>query len=141
MMKNNKGFTLMELMIVVAIIGIIAMFAIPSYQNAQRKARITEAVAALTAAQSQIEKYRLTARKAYKDITLADANVDPNIVYSGKTIYTMVYTPTPTAQLSTGNDYTLTATGKTDWIKATDACYTLSMNSSGNLAQKNNCPK
>lgn len=41
--RNNQGFTLVELMIVVAIIGILSSIAIPNYQKYQAKARQTEA--------------------------------------------------------------------------------------------------
>ncbi|PZS68733.1 pilin [Stenotrophomonas maltophilia] len=54
-MKNQKGFTLIELMIVVAIIAILAAIALPAYQDYTSKSKVTAALADLAAHKTQFE--------------------------------------------------------------------------------------
>ena len=54
-MKKQTGFTLIELMIVVAIVAILAAIALPAYQNYVLRAKGTELVSAMSAAKTQAE--------------------------------------------------------------------------------------
>ncbi|MDM5126850.1 pilin [Aeromonas salmonicida] len=54
-MKKQSGFTLIELMIVVAIVAILAAIALPAYQNYTKKAKMTELVSASGAAKLAVE--------------------------------------------------------------------------------------
>ena len=57
--RPQRGFTLIELMIVVAIVGILASVAIPAYQDYTVRAKVTEGLAAASAVKASISDYYL----------------------------------------------------------------------------------
>ncbi len=65
-MKKQKAFTLIELMIVVAIVGILAGIAYPSYQDSVKKSRRSDAKAALMGFANAMERY-YTENNSYCD--------------------------------------------------------------------------
>jgi type IV pilus assembly protein PilA len=84
-MKNSHGFTLIELMIVVAIIGILAAIAIPSYQDYIVKTQLNRAVGELSAYKTPFEM-RVTSSASmsnsdigYNPSNLTTGNIATNI--------------------------------------------------------------
>ncbi|MBN7117125.1 pilin [Ectopseudomonas oleovorans] len=63
--QMQKGFTLIELMIVVAIIGILAAVALPAYQDYTKRAKMTEAIAFVAAAKTGVAE-------AFSDLNTLD---------------------------------------------------------------------
>ncbi|ROR01943.1 type IV pilin protein [Desulfosoma caldarium] len=76
-MKESKGFTLVELMIVVAIIGILAAVAVPFYQRYVKKARLTSLVIpGVHAIETSISTYYSVQQKFPTDSDLEDMQMD-----------------------------------------------------------------
>ena len=57
MLSRERGFTLIELMLVVAIIGILLTIAMPAYQDYAKRAKVSEALAALSNCRSEVTHY------------------------------------------------------------------------------------
>ena len=74
----QKGFTLIELMIVVAIIGILAAVALPAYQDYTIRARVSELVLAASGYKTTVGD------KAFNDTTLASAGAGLTVTAVGK---------------------------------------------------------
>ena len=68
-MKHKKGFTLIELMIVVAIVAILAAVGFPSYNNYQKRARRSDAQQLLLDTANKLEQNLLISRTYITDFT------------------------------------------------------------------------
>ncbi len=71
MRKMQQGFTLIELMIVVAIIGILAAIAIPAYQDYTARAQMSEAMTLMGGAKTAYAEYRMQNGSAPTSNTVA----------------------------------------------------------------------
>ena len=130
-MRRN-GFTLIELMIVVAIIGILAAIAYPSYQNYKIRTQRTDAQAEMIAIGQSLAQFKAT-RGNYSSATIAviyGAAVTPK---SGTALYDLTLNVTGstweliaspkagTTQAGNGN-IILNSHGWKCWTKTTTAC-------------------
>ena len=94
-LKRISGFTLIELMITVAIIGILASIALPSYEQYILKANRQAAQAVLMENAQFMERYFTTNNK-YTDATLLSA-VSPKGASGAAIKYNITFSTTPTA--------------------------------------------
>lgn len=118
-MKKQMGFTLIELMIVVAIVGILGAIAYPSYQDSVRKARRTDGTSTMLELANRFERC-FTQNGRYTGATCPAAGTQN----SNEGYYSIVVA-------STAGTYTLTATPQ--GIQASDASYcpTMSLTETG----------
>lgn len=103
--RTAQGFTLIELMVTVAVVGIIAAVAFPSYQGSIRKSRRAEAFAALASVQQTQERFRgsNSTYGALADLAGINGSIaatTPNGLYAITTanVTASGYTSTATAQ-------------------------------------------
>ncbi len=79
---KHSGFTLIELMIVIAIIAILASIAYPSYQDSVRKSRRADGKIALTRAAALQEKIYMDQNSYTSDITKVGGGASPDGYYT-----------------------------------------------------------
>lgn len=141
MKKNQQGFTLIELMIVVAIIGILAAVALPAYQDYTARAKVSEALSLAGAAKAAVtETYQnlgpgamTAARTGYTfgtaatnsaaptrnvaNIAIADAGTITITLQASVTgaSRTIVYTPTLNNNTASGTAPTAFALTNANW--------------------------
>jgi type IV pilus assembly protein PilE len=127
-MKGVKGFTLMELMITVAILGIIVAVAFPSYQQHVVKSNRAAAQAFMMEVADRQKQYLLDARAYAPDLATLNVTPPANVArFYGTPAIAIVNTPP---------GFTVTATPLSGTSQSSDGALTLDSNGTKNPPEK-----
>lgn len=131
-MKNNSGFSLIELMIVVAIVGILSSIALPAYNDYVIRSRLADAFSSLSSVGSSAEQF-WSNNRTY--VGLGASNSWPvnttNFTYTLGNATASTFTVTATGQGPVaGFTYTINQDGtkattsvKTGWSATNTSCW------------------
>ncbi len=97
-MKKQQGFTLIELMIVVAIIGILAAIALPAYQDYTRRAKVSEGISMANTVKTNVTEFYATEGQWPE----FPASVGITTAPSGEAFTSIVYSRITSAAAPTG---------------------------------------
>jgi type IV pilus assembly protein PilE len=131
--RQQNGFTLIELMVTVAIVGILASIAYPAYQDSVTKSRRRDVEGVLLDLSNVMERY-FTVNNTYGGVagttaTPADTGTPNTDIYKippgAKTYYTV------TISVATATTYTLSAAPISTGPQAHDSCGTLGITQTG----------
>lgn len=124
MLKVHKGFTLVEVMIVLAIIATLVGLGLPSYKESMNKARRGDAIIALEKAAAMQEQHFFQANQ-YAE-TVDDLGGVGGTLLSPEDNYSIA-----TASVSVTKDFTLTATATSAGAVADEDCYYIRLSNTG----------
>jgi type IV pilus assembly protein PilA len=115
MKRLQQGFTLIELMIVVAIVGILAAIALPAYQDYVVRSKMSESIAALAACKTSVAEFYST-KNSMPDTGNAGCQTTPTKFMASLAVAQGVMTATTqnTGATPTNCTLTLTPTGLTN---------------------------
>ena len=128
-LSKQHGFTLIEVMIVVAIIGILAAIAYPNYQHYVIKSKRTDMMSEMHNIASQIESRKL-AQGTYSNSLIT--GLGGNFPRQGQMLYTISFTPNPLT-----SEWSIIATPNPNSQMATDGI--LSLNYQNNKCRGSVC--